>query len=378
MTSKRIKKMSVSGIRKAFELTQNLKNPINLSIGKPDFPIPQKIKKDACKAIRENKNDYSLTFGIPELRKKVADKLIEKNKISWATEENTIITSAVSGGLTVVLPALIDPGDEVVIFDPYFVAYKQLVLLYSGVPVIVPKNDDFSVDIDWLKRAVTNKTKVIIINTPENPTGHIWSESELRQVVNVAQKHNITIIADEIYEDFIYDETKKHISIASLYKKVITLGGFSKSHAMTGWRIGYLQAPDEIIEQIMKVQQYTFVCAPTPFQYASLKAFECDISRYVREYKIRGEMLYKGLKDKYQITKPQGAFYFFVKYPYDPDRFIKDCLQNNLLIISGDTFSEKNTHFRISFVVPRKDIQKAIEILSKLANQNNIDKDNID
>ena len=366
--SKRTQAMSVSGIRKAFEMAQNIKDPIDLSIGQPDFPVPEKIKKHAIKAIQEDKNGYTPTFGLMELRTAIAEKLQKNNKIKNANPENTIITSAVSGGISVVLPTIIDPGDEVIIFDPYFVSYKQQVLLYSGKPVIVRKNEDFSFNIDNLRKAITDKTKAIILNTPENPTGYVWKKEELKELAKVAEENNLTIISDEIYEDFIYDKNRPHISIASFYENTVTLGGFSKSHAVTGWRVGWLQAPPEIIQEIMKVQQYTFVCAPTPFQHACLTALDCDISQYVNNYKERGEMLYNGLKEKYSITRPQGAFYFFIKYPYNPEKFIADCLKHNLLIIPGNVFSEENTHFRLSFATSKQNIQKATKILNKLAN----------
>lgn len=364
-TSQRVEKMSVSGIRRVFELSQGMKNPIDLSIGKPDFTIPQIIKEKAKQAIDDDLSSYSLTVGISELRQAVAEKLRNKNKID-ASEGEIMITSAVSGGMSVVLPVLIDSGDEVVIFDPSFVSYKQLISLFNGVPVIVLKNDDFSLNIDWLRGVITDRTKVIIISSPENPTGHVWSKDELEQVIVLAKKHNLTIISDEIYEDFVYEEDRPHISPASLYDKVITLNGFSKSHSMTGWRVGYLHAPKEIIEQAVKVQQYTFVCAPTPLQHATLSAFDCDISKYVADYKERRDMLYSALSEKYEIVQSQGAFYFFVKYPGDPEKFIQSCLNNNLLVVPGSVFSEKNDHFRVSFAASRENIQRAIDVFKKL------------
>ncbi len=364
-TSQRAEKMSVSGIRRVFELSQSMKDTIDLSIGKPDFAVPEIIKEKAKQAIDADLNSYSLTTGIPELRQAVAQKLRDKNKIN-ASEDEIIITSAVSGGMSIILPVLIDPGDEVIIFDPYFVSYKQLVSLYNGVPIIVPKNDNFSLNIDWLQNAITDKTKIIIINSPENPTGHVWSKDELRQVIVLAKKYDLTIISDEIYEDFIYEDDCPHISPASLYDKVVTLNGFSKSHSMTGWRVGYLHAPKEIIEQAIKVQQYTFVCAPTPFQYAALSAFDCDILEYVADYKERRDMLYLALSKKYEIVQSQGAFYFFVKYPSDPDKFIQSCLDNDLLVVPGNVFSEKNNYFRISFAASKENIKRAIEVFERL------------
>ncbi len=359
--------MNISEIRKVFELAQKLNNPIDLSIGKPDFAVPKEIKEEAQKAIENDFNDYSLTVGVLELRKKVVEKLRRKNKIKTATENNTIITSAVSGGLSVVLPAIINSGDEVIIFDPYFVGYKQLVLLYGGVPKIVSKNENFSLNIKNIQEAVSKKTRAIIVNSPENPTGYVWTESELKEVARIAEKNNLYIISDEIYENFVYEQERPHFSIGSFYKKAITLGGFSKSYAMTGWRIGYIHLPSELVEEVIKVQQFTFVCAPTPLQYAALKAFEVNTLDFVKKYKKRRNFIFSKLKDKYEINNPFGSFYFFIKYPFDGDKFIKKCLENNLLVVPGSAFSEKNTHFRISFSSKNNDIKKAIEILNKIA-----------
>ena len=365
MISKRCQEMSVSGIRKVFELSQKLDNPVDLSIGKPDFPVPEELKDEALRAIKENKNDYSLTLGLPQLREKVAEKLNSRNHIKTDVK-NIAITSAVSGGLSVVIPTIIDQGDEIVIFDPYFVGYKQIILLFGGVPKIVPKNEDFSLDIKELKNAISNKTKAIIVNTPENPTGHVWSKEELQAVVKIARENDLIIIADEIYEDFIYDKVNKHISVASMYNKVVTLGGFSKSHAITGWRIGYMCAPEEIINQVAKVQQYTFVCPPTPLQYGVLKAFDVDVVEHVELYKNNRDALFEALKDNYDIVQSQGAFYFFVKYPCEGTKFVNKCTSNNLLIVPGEVFSENNSHFRISFATKAEEISKAVKILDRI------------
>jgi aspartate aminotransferase/aminotransferase len=356
--------MDTSGIRKVFALVKDLNDPIDLSIGQPDFPVPQNIKDVACHAIQKDNNRYALTQGIDALREAVALKLKNKNHIT-AQKENILITSAVSGGLSIALPCIIDPSDEVIIFDPHFVGYKQLILLYGGVPVCVKKNEDFSLNCEALERAVTDKTRAIIFNTPENPTGHVSSCAEIGALVDVARKYDLTIIADEIYEDFVYDG--EHISIGSLYDKTVTLGGFSKSHAMMGWRIGYLCAPDALVQEMIKVQQYTFVCAPTPLQYAALEALQTDMSRYVTQYKKKRDLVYDGLKDHYAIVRSDGAFYFFVAYPYDPETFIARCMARNLLVIPGNVFSAYNTHFRISFATSDEKLNLAITILQELS-----------
>ncbi len=364
--SKRVQAMDASGIRKVFALAKELKDPIDLSIGQPDFMVPKNIKDSACHAIQTDYNRYSLTQGIDELRDEVVSKLKNKNKIS-ACRKNILITSAVSGGLSVILPCILDHGDEVVIFDPHFVGYKQLVLLYGGVPINVNKRFDFSIDFNALEQVITQKTRAIVFNTPENPTGHVSDHEEIRMLAEFARKYDLYVISDEIYEDFVYDG--EHISIGSLYEKTITVGGFSKSHAMTGWRVGYLCAPDDLVNEMVKVQQYTFVCAPAPFQYAAIDALHTDMSDFVLQYKKKRTTIYDGLKDYYEMMQSGGAFYFFIKYPYDPEKFIARCMENNLLVIPGNVFSAHNTHFRISFATTDEKLHKAITILQHIAKE---------
>ena len=369
MPSKRVRKMNASGIRKVFELGKSLEDPIDLSIGAPDFAVSENIKKAAVKAIKTNKNSYSLTQGIPELRAAVIKKLKDKNGIR-ANDENIIITSAVSGGLNLALPSLIDSGDEVIIFDPSFPGYRQQILLFSGVPVRVSKSKDFSIDFSKLEKSVTKKTKAIIFNTPENPTGYVAKMSEIKKLAALAKKYKLTIISDEIYEDFVYDET--HISIGKFYKNTVTLGGFSKSHAMTGWRVGYLCAPKELAEEMKKVQQFTYVCAPAPFQYAAIEALKTDVSKNIAAYHKKRDLVYAGLNDYYEMEKSAGAFYFFIKYPFSSEKFQKECLKHNLLIVPGDVFSRRNTHFRLSFATSDKNLEKAVEILRNIVKSGKI------
>lgn len=361
--SKRVRKMDASGIRKAFELAKKLKDPIDLSIGQPDFNIPENIKKVAIEAIKNNKNKYTLTQGVEELRAEIAKKLKKEKQIN-SKKENIVVTGAVSGGLSVVLPTLIDSGDEVIIFDPSFVGYKQLVLLYGGKPKMVEKNPDFSINFDNLEKVITKKTKAIIFSTPENPTGYVYKEKELIKLVRIAQKNNLTLISDEIYQDFVYD--RRHFSVGQIDPGAVVLKGFSKSQAMMGWRVGYLSGPAEIIENVIKVQQFTFVCAPTPFQYAGLEALKVRNKEIIKEYKKKRDFVYNALKDNYEMIKPGGAFYFFIKYPFAGEKFFQKCLENNLIIVPGNSFSQKNTHFRICYATGWEKLEKAVQILNKV------------
>ncbi len=354
--------MSVSGVRKMFEMASKMKNPIDLSVGKPDFDTPPPIKNAAIKAIKQGLNGYTPTVGIPALRKAIVQKF-KNNKIR-VKESQVLITGAVSGALDLVLCALLNPGDEVIIMDPFFVGYKQLLLRYGAKIVQIPTNKDFSIDLAGLEKATSKKTKAILINSPNNPTGKMYDEKELRAVARIARKHATLVISDEIYEEFSY--TKKHFSIGSVYTNTVTLNGFSKSHAMTGWRVGYCCGPQAIIDATIKQQQFTYVCAPAPFQQAALTALSTSVKKYAKAYKKKRDIVYKGLKDKYDIVQPEGAFYAFVKYPYNADRFIKDCVKNNLLVVPGNVFSEKNTHFRICFATKDSVLRKAIKVLNNL------------
>lgn len=357
--------MDASSIRAAFALAQSMDHPINMSIGQPDFAVPEAVKEAAIAAIRDDHNAYTLTQGIQPLRAAVAEKLRTKNGIMDATEDAVMITSAVSGALSLALPVCIDLGDEVVIFDPSFVGYRQLVLLYGGVPVMVPLARDFSLDGDAVRAAITPRTRAIIFNTPANPTGHVATRDEVDLLAAIAREHDLVIFADEIYEDFIYNDIP-HISIGASYTKTVTMGGFSKSHAMTGWRVGYVHAPAPILDKMITVQQYTFVCAPTPLQYAACAALTANIAPYVARYRANRDILFSGLRDFYDVVQSDGAFYFFIPYPTDAKTFLARCMEDQLLVVPGSAFSARNTHFRVSFAADERTIIRAVDVLRKI------------
>ena len=364
MINYQVKQMNVSGVRTMFEMASKMKNPIDLSLGMPDFDVPEEIKQEAIKAINQGFNKYASTTGIPKLKEKIKNKLIQENNIDVELNE-IIVTSAASGALSVILKTIINENDEIILFDPYFVSYKELIIQNSGKPIFVKTKKGFSPDLNDFEAKITKKTKAIIINSPNNPSGKVYDEEDLREIAEIAEKHNLLIISDEIYEKFCYE--KKHFSIGSIYKNTITINGFSKSCAMAGWRVGYCCGPKEIISDAVKVQQFNFVCAPTPFQYAAIRAFDVDISKHIEDYKTKRDIVYNGLKDNYKLMKPEGAFYAFIKYPYDKEKFVQDCINNCLLIVPGSVFSQNETHFRISFANKDEILKKAVEILNKLS-----------
>jgi aspartate aminotransferase/aminotransferase len=247
--------------------------------------------------------------------------------------------------------------------------YKHLLNMLGARCVFVDCYPDFGLDITRLANAVTQKTKLIIINSPCNPTGMVYGPKELKAISDIAAKKSIIILSDEIYNKFSYDGDCP--TIANWYDRTVVLRGFGKSYGITGWRLGYAAAGGklgEIIEQMTKVQQYTFVCAPTPFQKAALTAIDCDVSSYVNAYRKKRDLIYEGLKDKFELVRPSGAFYAFVKAPGGKaSEFVEKAIANNVLVIPGNVFSERDTHFRISYATSDEKIQRGIEILKKLA-----------
>lgn len=355
-----------SGIRKVFALAAGMKEPINFSIGQPDFDVPEPLREAAVEAIRSGFNKYSQTAGDEELKRKIASKVTEET--GW-TEPGVLVTSGVSGGLLLTFLAMINPGDEVIIPDPYFVIYKHIIKMLGGKCVYVDTYPDFDLPTEKIEAAVTKKTKLIIINSPCNPTGMVYSSDRIKKTADLARKHDVVILSDDIYDKFSYDGPAE--SVAKCYEKTILLKGFSKTYAMTGWRMAYAAVSASlrpVLEQMIKIQQYTFVCAPSPFQKAAEAAMEFDVTRYVDEYRRKRDLIYEGLKDKYEIIRPGGAFYAFVKAPgQSATVFVEKAIKNNLLVIPGNVFSEKDTHFRISYATTDDKIQKGIEILRRLA-----------
>ena len=358
--------IDASGIRKVFALASSLKNPVNFSIGQPDFDVPQALKDQAIKAITSGQNKYSLTTGDTELKEKIAAQVLMQT--GWKNP-SVIVTSGVSGGLLLAFMTLINPGDEVIIPDPYFVMYKHLVNMLGGKCVFIDSYPDFNLPLQKISDSITDKTKLIILNSPANPTGAVYTTLQIQELAKIAAKKDVIVLSDEIYEKFSYDYPCS--SIADYYPNTILMRGFSKAYAMTGWRLGFAVVPESlqfIIEQMAKIQQYTFVCAPTPFQKAAVAALDYDISNYVDIYRKKRDLIYDGLKDKFELTRPQGAFYAFVKAPdTSAADFVKKAIENNVLVIPGNVFSQKDTHFRISYATSDTEIQRGIEILRSLA-----------
>lgn len=363
--SDRSRAIDSSGIRKVFDLAAKLKNPVNLSIGQPDFDVPDSIKAACNKAVLEGKNAYSPSQGIAPLREKLQSAVDSRYSHS---DREVFVSSGTSGGLVLTMLSLINPGDEVIIFDPYFVMYPHLVRLAGGIPVMIDTYPDFRIDLDKVEAAITPRTKLILFNSPANPTGVTATLEEVKGIAELSAKHNIALLSDEIYSQFVYGG--ELLTPADYNPNTIVIDGFSKSHAMTGWRVGWVHGPSEVIQTMIKLQQYTFVCAPQPAQWASLAAMDVEMTQYCTDYARKRDLLTEGLKDHFEFTTPGGAFYVFPKAPNGSgSEFVKKAIENELLIIPGNIFSEKDTHFRVSYAAPDETIQRGIEILCRIASE---------
>ena len=372
--SQRANAVDASGIRKVFDLAARMKDPINLSIGLPDFDVPEVAKAAAIEAIQKGQNRYTQTQGIEPLRSRLRADL---SKEFGRDVGDVLITSGVSGGLFLAILATINPGDEAIFLDPYFVMYKHLLTLAGGRAVMVDSYPDFRFHADRVERAITPKSKVLILNSPSNPTGVVMTPAEVRDAVEIARKHDLLIISDEIYEPFLYGRDARDGDMAGLpsplklYENTLLLRGFSKSHAMTGWRLGYAIGPEPIVSQMTKLQQYTYVCAPSALQYAALKAMDVPMQAAVDAYSRKRDIAFEMLSKKFEVVQPGGAFYIFPKAPAGyrggATDFVSKAIENNVLIIPGNVFSERDTHFRISYATTDERLRQGCEILNSLA-----------
>lgn len=363
--ARRMGRIDASGIRKVFALAAHMKDPINLSIGQPDYDVDDPVKETAIAAIRAGRNSYTQTWGVDTLREACADYYQRRFGVKLS---NVMITSGVSGGLFLALMATVNEGDEVLFADPYFVMYKHLVNVLGGKPVPIDTYPHFKLDAAAVEKAVTPKSKILLVNSPSNPTGMTLNADELTALAGVAKRHNLLVISDEIYEQLQYDGAPA--TLAGRYENTLVLNGFSKMAAMTGWRVGFAAGPEDLIQQMNTLQQYTFVCAPSMAQHAAVTALGLDHGAKVAAYRRKRDLIYEGLRGKFKVVKPNGAFYIFPEAPGDDgDAFVKRAIENNVLVIPGSVFSERKTHLRISFAAPDDTIRRGVEVLNRLADE---------
>ncbi len=363
--SERALRVKESGIRRIFNLAATLANPIDFSIGQPDFDVPDPVKEAAIEAIRAGHNGYTVTQGLPELREKIAARLTS----IYADPPEILVTSGVSGGLFLALMATLNVGDEVIFADPYFVSYPNLVQWSGGKSVAVSSYPGFQLSAEQIERAITPRSKILLLNSPNNPTGVICGEEHIKQICRIAERHDLLIISDEIYCDLCFDSPAPSPAEYAP-DRTITLRGFGKSYGMTGWRMGYAAGPEPIIRQMGNIQQYTFVCAPSMAQHGATVALGTDISKQVRDYRGKRDLVLAELGQCYEYTPPSGGFFFFLKVPsgYESGtQYSEAAVERNLLCVPGAAFSRQDTHFRISYATDNETIKRGCEVLRSLA-----------
>jgi len=386
LISDRARAIDASGIRRVFDLGAKLKDPINLSIGQPDFPVPDAIKRAAIDAIEQNQNGYTVTQGIAPLRERV-EKHLEWD-LGWKVDEgsgtSSLIVSGTSGALVLAFLALIGPGDEAIIPDPYFVMYPHLATICGGKAVPCETYPDFRMTAERVEPLITERTKLVILNSPSNPAGVVAPQGVCKDLLELCRERNILLISDEIYDEFTYSDstTASASGDASVARcpspcrepgsedDVLLVRGFGKTYGVTGWRLGYIAGPSKLINEIAKLQQYTFVCAPSMAQWGGIAALDADVSGHVEDYKGRRDMVVERLSEVTEVVTPGGAFYAFPKVPehlgQTGSQFIERCIERGVLVIPGGVFSGRDTHIRLSYATSRANLERGLDVLVEL------------
>lgn len=377
-TANNVKEMKPSGIRKFFDIAAQVKGVLSLSIGEPDFAAPDKILQAMTQSLQRKETSYTANAGILELRQEISRYVAKHYGLTYAPEDEILITVGVSEGLAMALLAYTEPGDEVIIPDPAYVAYPASVELAGGKPVFVPTypEDDFKLTVAALERVVTPKTKILVIGYPNNPTGTVMTKDELLSIAEFAKKHDLIVMTDEIYCELMYSDAKftSFATLPDMRERTIVFNGFSKAWAMTGMRLGYVCAPRDGLAPILKLHQYAIMCANTQAQIGGITALrDCDdeVEAMRQEYDRRRTVIYRGLKEMgLPVFEPKGAFYIF------PDiratgmtsaEFCEKLVQEEkVAVVPGSAFGENGEGFvRISYAASMETIEEALRRMAR-------------
>ncbi|MGQ9458111.1 MAG: aminotransferase class I/II-fold pyridoxal phosphate-dependent enzyme [Anaerolineae bacterium] len=375
--ARRVAEVPPSGIRRFFDIAATMEDVISLGIGEPDFVTPQRIIQAGIRSLEEGHTHYTSNSGIWELRVALAEYLERLYGVHYDPEQELLITVGVSEALYLALIAVLDPGDEVIVPQPCFVAYEPEVIFAGGTPIVLPLRveDAFQIRAEALEPLVTPRTKALLIGYPNNPTGAVMSREGLLKVAQVAQKHDLLVISDEIYDRLVYGvEHTCFASLPGMWERTVLLGGFSKSHAMTGWRIGYAAAPAEIMAAMRKVHQYTIMSAPTIAQFAALEALrhgEEEVERMRQEYDRRRRLIVGGLNAiGLSCFEPRGAFYTFPSIAASgmaSEEFSLRLLEEEkVAVVPGSAFGMGGEGFvRCSYATAYEKIEEALERMAR-------------
>jgi aminotransferase len=376
-TSQRVSQISPSGIRKFFDLIASMEGVISLGVGEPDFVTPWHVREAAIYSLEKGQTMYTSNSGMPELRQELSRYLKDSYNLSYDPDTELLITVGVSEALDLATRAILDPGDEVIMPDPHYVSYDACVILAEGKPIMIPTSEGngFELSAADVEARVTDKTKAILIGYPANPTGAVMSKEKLIKIAEVAQRHQLLVISDEIYCRLVYGV--KHTCFATLpgmKESTVLLGGFSKAYAMTGWRIGYAAASKEIIAAMTKIHQYTIMCAPTMAQVAAIEALksgEPDVLEMVEDYNRRRLVMVKGLNDiGLPCFEPKGAFYTFPSIKgsgMTSEEFAEKLLrEEKVAVVPGNAFGQCGEGYvRCCYATSLADIEEALSRIGR-------------
>lgn len=373
--SDKCKEIKPSGIRKFFDIANSMEGVISLGVGEPDFATPWTIRSKAITTLQQGKTVYTANAGLLELRCAISKYLERKYNLKYDPKDEIIVTVGGSEAIDLCIRAVVDPGDEVLVVEPSFVCYKPIVDLMHGVPVVIETKpeDNFKLTAEALRAKITDKTKLLILPFPNNPTGAVMTRPELEAVADVLRGTNILVLTDEIYSELSYHG--KHVSIAEIdgmQERTIYVNGFSKAFAMTGWRLGYLAGPKPLVSQMLKIHQYAIMCSPTVSQYAAVDALEkCDddVQAMVKEYDMRRRYIVNAFNELgLTCFEPGGAFYVFpcIKSTgLTSQQFCEDLLyKHKVAVVPGDAFGDCGEgYIRVSYAYSLQHLKTAVEAI---------------
>ncbi|MDT3388752.1 MAG: aminotransferase class I/II-fold pyridoxal phosphate-dependent enzyme [Bacteroidota bacterium] len=379
--SKTIENIKPSGIRKFFDIVSEMKDAISLGVGEPDFETPWHIREEGIYALEKGKTFYTSNAGLKNLREEINNYLKRTQNISYNPLSEILVTVGGSEAIDIGLRAILNQGDEVIIPQPSYVSYEPCTLLAGGKPVIInlKAENEFRLTPEELENAITEKTKLLILPYPNNPTGAIMEKEDLIRIAQIIKKHDVYVMSDEIYSELTYKG--KHNSIASIdgmQERTILINGFSKAYAMTGWRLGYACAPEGIIKQMTKIHQFAIMCAPTTSQYSAVEALkngDKDVEEMRQSYNMRRRFLMKRFKEMgLECFEPFGAFYVFPcikEFGMTSEEFaLKFLEEERVAVVPGTAFGESGEGFlRISYAYSMENLKIAIDRLERFVNR---------
>lgn len=375
--SRLIQEIPPSGIRKFFDIAAEMKDAISLGVGEPDFDTPWHIREEGIYSLERGRTFYTSNSGLKELRKEICNYLERRFDLSYNPDNEVMVTVGGSEAIDVAFRAMLDPEDEVLIPQPSYVSYLPCVRLAGGTPVIIElkEENEFKLTKEELLAAITDKTKILVLPFPNNPTGSIMTREDLEPIAEVIRQKDLFVVSDEIYSELTYNS--RHVSIASfpgMRERTIVINGFSKSYAMTGWRLGYCCGPEVIIKQMLKIHQYAIMCAPTTSQYAAVDALkngDNDVEKMREAYDQRRHFLLASLREMgMSCFEPYGAFYMFPcikEFGMNSDDFATELLKKEkIAIVPGTAFGDSGEGFlRISYAYSIKDLKAALERIER-------------